>query len=158
MASVWYAWGMMRWLTGTSAVGVDVCLLVLRVAFGGMMLLGHGVPKIQKFGGSMSTFPDPLGIGGTVSFLGAVGSEVVCAGMVVVGLLTRAAALPLVFTMGVAAIVVHKNDGFFMSGVGGAKEPAVMYLAVFAAIALAGPGRLSADHAVFGKKRRPAEG
>jgi putative oxidoreductase len=134
----------------------DIGLLLLRVAFGGMMAIGHGWPKFVKFRGDPGNFPDPLGIGSTMSFYGAVGAELVCGAMLVVGVLTRIAALPLAFTMIIAAFVVHKSDPFFMGG-GAAKEPAVMYLCAYLAVLLLGPGRFSLDHILL-KKRAVSSG
>ena len=142
----------------TRTVGVmnDVGLLVLRVAFGGMMAVGHGWPKWQMFRADPSKFPDPLGLGSTMSFYGAARRELLCGVMLAVGLLTRLAALPLAFTMAVAAFVVHKSDPFFMGG-GAAKEPAVMYLCAYLAVCLLGPGRFSVDHFLL-KKRAVSSG
>ncbi len=134
--------------------GADLGLLGLRAVFGGLMLVGHGWPKFVRFRADPSSFPDPLGLGGTMSFYGAVGAEVVCAALVVLGFATRLACLPLVFAMAVAAFVIHANDPFFLPGPS-AKEPAFVYLAAFAGLALTGPGRLSLDHLLLGR-RSPA--
>jgi len=132
----------------------DVGLLALRLTAGCFMLIGHGWGKFTTFQSKPETFPDPLGIGGTMSFYGAVGAEVVCAALIAVGLLTRLACLPLIFAMGVAAFVIHKNDAFFMGG-GAAKEPALLYLLMGLTIALTGPGRLSIDNLLFRGWLRP---
>jgi len=129
---------------------LDFGLLTLRFVFGGFMLFGHGIPKLRVFGSKPEDFPDPLGIGNLPSFYGAVGAEVVCASLVLIGLFTRVATLPLIFAMGVAALVVHANDPFF-STAGAAKEPAMLYLLGSLAITLAGPGRLSLDFLLMRK-------
>lgn len=125
------------------ATPTSLGLLILRIAAGGFMAVGHGYGKLTT--GDASKFPDPLGIGSHLSFYGAVGAEFFCALLVALGLLTRLAALPCIFTMLVAAGVVHAKDPFFMTGAGGSKEPAMLYLCMFLAIALAGPGRFSID-------------
>lgn len=122
----------------------DVALLVLRVVYGGMMLFGHGLGKLRGFSEMSEGFPDPLGIGSTASLAGAVFGEFVCAALLVAGLATRLAAIPLVFTMGVAAFVIHAGDPLFMGG-GAAKEPALLFLGAYVALALLGPGRFSID-------------
>lgn len=125
-------------------------LLLLRVVFGGFMAVGHGYGKLAY---DPASFPDPLGIGPGASYYGAVGAELVCGVLVAVGLFTRAACVPLLFTMLVAAAVVHRADPLFMSGAGGAKEPALLYGAAYVAILLLGPGRVSLDAAIFGSAK-----
>jgi putative oxidoreductase len=133
----------------TTPTTTGLALLVLRLAAGGMMAFGHGLGKLRA--GDPSKFPDPLGIGSTMSYYGAVGAEFFCALLVAAGLFTRLACIPMIFTMGVAALVVHRADPLFMSG-GAAKEPALIYLFMFLAILLAGPGKFSLDHALFARK------
>lgn len=129
-----------------------LALLLLRLGSGGMLAVGHGLVKLRTM--SPDTFPDPLGIGSTASYAGAVTGEFFCGVLIAVGLFTRLACLPTIFTMLVAAAVVHRADPFFMGG-GAAKEPAVIYLAMLCAVLLAGPGRFSLDHLIFGR-RKPA--
>ena len=117
----------------------DVGLLVLRASTGLMMLLSHGVPKLGKLGQSPVEFADPVGLGPTMSLWMAVGAEVVCAGLVVLGLWTRLACVPLLVTMLVAAFVVHGADPFAK------KEFALLYAVPFLTLVLTGPGRFSLD-------------
>lgn len=101
------------------------------------MMLVHGIPKLAN---GYEQFPDPLGIGNLASWLGAVGSEVGAASLLLLGAFTRIAAVPFAFTMGVAALVVHSGDPW------NKKELAVMYALLAIAIALAGPGKYSVDY------------
>lgn len=104
------------------------------------MLLGaHGWPKVMSFGERAATFADPLGVGSAASLSLVVFAEVACAALVMVGLWARAAAVPVVGMMTVAAFVQHATDPW------SSKELPLMYLVVFAALALAGPGRWSLD-------------
>lgn len=139
---------MKRFFTATTPHATGVGLLILRIASGGFLAVGHGWSKLQS--GNAGSFPDPLGIGHAASFYGAVSSEFVCGLLVALGLFTRLACLPAIFTMGVALAIVHRSDPFFMGG-GAAKEPAAIYAAMFLCILLCGPGKYSADHALFGK-------
>jgi putative oxidoreductase len=126
----------------------DLGLLLLRASFGGLMALGHGLGKLSA---DASKFPDPLGIGNAASLYGAVFSELVCGLLLVLGLLTRLACLPLIFAMLVAAFVIHAADPFFLPGPR-TKEPAVIYALAFACVLILGPGRFSLDHALFGRR------
>lgn len=140
-------------LTASSPASTSLALLLLRLTAGGFMAVGHGFGKLKT---DPSTFPDPLGIGASASYYGAVTSELVCAGLVAIGLLTRLACLPCIFTMAVGALVVHGKDPFFAGGPGDAKEPAVIYLLMFTVILIAGPGRYSLDPLIAGRSVRDA--
>ena len=135
------------------ALADDLGKLLLRVGFGGFMALGHGLGKAKDFEGTTKFMDGMLGLPGTVNATLAVGAELVCALLVVVGLGTRFACLPLIFTMGYAALVFHGGDPVF-SQQGKSSESAWVYLFAFAAILLTGPGRLSIDQLIAGKLRR----
>ena len=107
------------------------------------MAVQHGYGKLLGFTDRMDSFPDPLGVGSPVSLALVVLAEFVCAILVVLGLWTRAATIPLVITMGVAAFVQHGGDPM------GDKEPSLMYLMMYLAIFLLGSGRYSIDRLRF---------
>jgi len=115
----------------------DIGLLVLRVWAGGTMLLAHGWGKLANFGSRADTFADPIGLGSTVSLSLAVFAEVFCAILVILGVLTRLASLPLVITMLVAFFIVHHDDPFRQ------KELAFLFLGIFITLSLTGGGRFS---------------
>lgn len=144
---------MKKWILGTpvSSFIPSIGLLIYRVVFGGFMLFGHGWGKLMSFSEKAATFPDPLGIGNELSMASAVFCEVICSALVVLGLATRVAVLPLVFTMVIAAFVVHGGDPFFMAG-GASKEPALIYLFAFALLFFTGPGCFSADTLIGQRK------
>ena len=81
----------------------------------------------------------------------AVFAEVICSALVVLGMATRVAVLPLVFTMFIAAFSIHGGDPLFM-GDGASKEPAILYLTAYALLFFTGPGSFSVD-ALFSKKK-----
>ncbi len=113
--------------------------LVLRLAFGGFMIAGHGWSKMMAFSDRADSFPDPLGIGNSASMGLAVLAEVVCAALVAVGFMTRVVVIPLIITMCVAYFIIHVEDPFAR------KELAALYGIGFIAIALIGPGKFSVD-------------
>lgn len=136
---------------GTATVGGDLMLAVVRVSLGIFMCVGHGLGKVFP-GGSLGP---PQGLIDGVTTMGfpmptlfawAAGlTEFLGAALLALGLLTRPAAAGLVFTMGVAAFVVHANDPWFMTGTGGSKEPAMLYLFPFLLFLVIGGGRFSID-------------
>lgn len=135
-------------------------LFVLRVGIGLMMLVGHGIPKLQKFGQMKEGFyvPDffPLYyMSPLVSLIALISAEVVAASLLVLGLLTRPAAFVLGFAMVVAAFGHHAADPWFFKG-GAAKELALMYLIPAVVLILSGGGGYSLDAMIHkdGKRRR----
>lgn len=121
----------------------DIGLLILRVAIGGMMIGGHGWGKLDKLMSAQEiTFADPFGLGPGISLFLAVFAEVFCALLVMLGLATRVAAVPLVITMLTAAFIVHADDPF------GKKEFALVYMVPFLTLFFTGPGRLSIDQLI----------
>lgn len=126
------------------SITTDVALLTLRLGFGGMMMT-HGWGKIANFDVYSGKFMNFMGIGPTASLALAIFAEFFCAALLIPGLLTRFAAANLAFTMCVAAFFVHASDPFEK------KEMALLYLAGYLVILLAGPGRIAADHWLFGR-------
>ena len=140
----------------------SVGLLILRLGIGGYML-SHGWGKLlMVLAGGFDKFGDPIGLGSAASLVLVTAAEFLCALLVMIGLGTRLAALPVVFAMAVAAFVVHGGDPWSseqaaMAGSLKSKEPALMYLAAFLALAFTGPGWLSLDGLIwrFCCKRSP---
>jgi len=125
------------------AVGV----LILRIG-AGIFMMTHGWGKVKRIFSGDWTFADPIGIGPELSLIAAAGSEFVCAAMVVVGLLTRAAAAPIVFTMLIAAFVVHAADPWAK------QEFALLYALVFFVLMFTGGGKFSLDSLLWPALKR----
>lgn len=141
-----------KWMeSGAERTVRDLGLLIGRVAFGGMMLFGHGWPKLEYYSEISSKFPDPLGVGEPVSLVLAIFAEFFCSILVIIGLGTRIASVQLVITMFVAAFLVLSANPFFAAPGAPSKEFALLYLTGFLLIFLSGPGRYSLD-AVIAKK------
>lgn len=94
--------------------------------------------KLEGFEQMSAHFPDPLGVGSSLSLALAIFGELVCSLAVVFGVLSRLALLPMIFTMCVAFFVAH--GGSIAEG-----ELAFVYLVVFVLLFFAGPGRFSVD-------------
>jgi putative oxidoreductase len=117
----------------------DFSLLILRIVFGGLMLFNHALPKFDKLSNTPIKFPDPLGVGSDISLYLVLFSEGLCSILLVLGLFTRFASLPLVFTMSVAAFYIHLDDS--LDG----KEASLLYLAAYIILFAFGAGKFSLD-------------
>lgn len=119
----------------------DIALLLFRVVLGGSMIVGHGLRKLEQVtGGEEIRFGDPLGLGPELSLYMALFAEVVCAGLIVLGLFTRLATIPLIITMAVVVIFVQMGKPFSNM------ELPLIYLAGFIVIAIFGGGRFALDY------------
>lgn len=116
----------------------SIALLFIRL-FVGFLMLTHGWAKLMNFGPLAGSFPDPIGLGSTVSLVLIILAEVGCSLLLIFGLLTRLATLPLMFGMGVAIFSIHANDPFQV------KELAVVYFGIYFMLLLTGPGKFSVD-------------
>lgn len=125
--------------TKVNAGALDTWLLISRVAFGAMML-SHGIPKFHKLMEGSVQFADPFGIGAAPSLALTVFAEAGCAILIILGLATRFAAIPLMITMLVAIFYAHGSDPF------GKKELAVIYLLLFTGFLILGAGKYSIDN------------
>jgi putative oxidoreductase len=133
---------------------MSVGLLILRIGFG-VYMMTHGWGKVQMvLNGEFDQFADPIGIGVAPSLVLAAGAEFFCAFLVLIGLATRFAAIPVAFTMLVAAFMVHGGDPWTMSG-GASKEPALLFFTAFLTLVFTGPGRFSLDSFVAPKLPAP---
>ena len=145
---------------GTRDATASIGILALRVMIGLMMLVGHGIPKIQNFAVMKDKFyvPDffPLKyMSPPVSLMTCIGAEVGASILIILGLATRPAAFLLGFNMVVAAFAVHGSAVWFMGpGVTVSKEPALLYLVPMIAIILAGAGAFSLDAGILQESKR----
>ena len=133
--------------TNINLLNADIGLLIFRISISILMLM-HGWPKLLKFFGSDEiSFADPIGLGETLTFSLAVFSEFFCALFIIFGFITRFAALPLITTMFVAALIVHMPDGFSK------QELPLLYMFGFILLAFTGPGKYSMDYFIRNKNR-----
>jgi len=135
-------------ITATSA-GLDT--LSLRIG-AGVIFAAHGAQKLFGwFGG--------YGLEGTGAWMASIGIEpgvlmAALAGgaeffgglLLIVGLLVRPAALVLAFTMLVAIVTVHLQNGLFMTNNG--YEFGLALLVISVALVIRGAGDLSADRLI----------
>ncbi len=129
---------MMKFLFSSKPFALDLALFVLRAGAGGMMMT-HGWNKLMNFQDKSVSWPDPLHVGHSISLGMTIFAELFCAGLLVVGLFSRLALVPLIFLMVVAVFVIHAGDSF------GDKEHAVLFLVPYVVLFFSGPGLYSLD-------------
>lgn len=134
--------------SNSSSVPKDIILFVVRV-FVGFAMLSHGFPKLQMLleGGKIE-FYNFLGLGPLVTLVLTVIAEFACSILLILGLFTRISLGFLVFTMVIAAFMVHGADPFEK------REMSLIYLSVYLLLMAFGAGKVSVDHMI--EKRRRA--
>ena len=83
----------------------DFGLLLFRVLIASLMLY-HGLTKLLNYENLKEAFPDPVGLGSHVSLILILFAEIGCSILIIAGLLTRLATLPIITGMAVAAFVI----------------------------------------------------
>ena len=137
----------------------DFVLTIVRLALGVTFFM-HGAQKMLGwFGGygfhaTMGTFTHYLGIPAPLAFL-AICAEFFGGLGLLVGLLSRIAALGIIVNMLVAIATVHHVNGFFMNWTGQQKgegfEFHILAIALAIVVLVKGSGAVSIDRAIAGE-------
>lgn len=120
----------------------DRGILFLRLFVGIMMLVLHGWAKLSVFPTLSQTFPDPMGLGSTLSLVLIIFAEAGCSLLLILGLMTRLATLPLMFGMLVASFGVHS------AGPVSTQELPLLYLATYIVLLWTGAGKYALDEVI----------
>jgi putative oxidoreductase len=120
----------------------NITTLLLRLSFGLLICIDHGLQKLIHFNSQQVIFFDPFHIGHRWSLVLVIVAEIFCALLLVLGLFTRLAALVLVIELGVAVFLFHKGQPI------AEHELAIVYLTAFFSLLLVGPGKISVDGAM----------
>ncbi|MCP8897687.1 DoxX family protein [Gilvimarinus xylanilyticus] len=137
---------------GFGALALRVPVGIILAAHGAQKLFGwfggYGLEGTGQWMASIGLSPGYLmaALAGSAEFFGGLA--------LVLGLLTRPAALVSAFTMLVAIVTVHLGNGLFMSNNG--YEFALSLLAATTASVFLGGGRLALDGALLAQLRKPA--
>ena len=119
----------------------SIATLVLRLGLGSLMI-PHGYDKLQHFTERSQTFTNPFHLGSTVSLVLVIFAEFFCSCLLVLGLFTRLACIPLIITT--CVIVFYSNHG----AVFGKGELGAVYLIGYLALLFLGPGNVSMDRLI----------
>lgn len=124
----------------------NLAAFILRIGFGVLMIPYHGYVKLIEFNERKDEFMDLLGLGGSISLSLAIFAEFFCSILLVLGLFTRIAAIPLLTTM-LIALSIHNWEIF------GQYELATAFFVGYLSILILGPGKFSLDYLIFRRKR-----
>ena len=137
----------------STTLASDLARVILRVALGAVFL-AHGWQKFFQF-----TIPGAQGAFGTMGVPAAeiaapvvASLELVGGAALILGFVTRIVAALLAVQMLAALVLVHLPAGMFADK--GGIEFVLVLAAGAAALALVGPGRVSVDGKLFGRRDR----
>lgn len=120
----------------------DSATLFMRI-FVGAMMLTHGIGKLQNYNAIVNAFPDPLRISSAASFTLITLAEVGCSVLIVMGLFTRLATLPLIFGMYVATFLAFPDKSFAEG------ELSFVYMGIYIMLLISGGGKYALDALFF---------
>ncbi len=137
----------------------DFVLTIVRLVLG-IVFFAHGAQKMlgwfggYGFHGTMGFFTQQMGIPAPLAFL-AICAEFFGGLGLLVGLLSRIAALGIIVNMLVAIATVHHVNGFFMNWSGQQKGEGFEYhllaIALAIVVVIKGLGAISIDRAIAGE-------
>lgn len=125
-----------------SSESVDIAIFLVRIGIA-VLMLTHGISKTELFNETPVQFMDFMGFGPEISLALAIFAEVGCSILILLGLGTRIAVIPLIVTMLVAVFIVHSGDPFAN------QEMGLHYLLVYIMLLITGSGRYSLDRLVY---------
>jgi putative oxidoreductase len=123
--------------TNYSTGAFNTAMLLLRLV-AGVLMLQHGYEKLTHFDATAHDMIDFMGIGQKASTVLVIFSEFFCSALLIIGLFTRFACIPLIITMVVAMWKVHHNDYLH-------EDTVSLYIAAYLTLLLVGPGKISVD-------------
>lgn len=113
----------------------DLGLLLLRLGGAYLLLMVHGLPKLQHYAGELAQIDDPLHLGRPLTLWLALLAEVLCPLAIAAGLYTRLACVPVLVLLLVSLLAVHPEWSLAEGQFGW------LLLVIFASIGVAGGGR-----------------
>ena len=116
----------------------NLATLLLRLGCGGL-IIHHGYDKLVHFSTYKTQFMPFLGLSPAATLGLVIFAELICGALLLIGLFSRLACIPLIITMLVALFKAHGGQVF------GDGEMATLYLAGYLALLIMGPGKISVD-------------
>jgi len=123
---------------------MDIAPLLLRLGLGISMMFNHGWMKVSSFDKMSGKFVEFMGLSSSMSLTMAIFAEFFCSFLLIMGLFTRLATIPLLITMFMAL----KVKNFQIIGADN-NELAFVFLIGYCAIFLLGSGKYSVDGMIY---------
>lgn len=123
----------------------DSAIFFMRI-FVGILMLTHGIEKINNYEILYTTFPSIFGMGSNLSLILIIAAEAGCSLLLIIGLFVRPAAIALAFSMFVATFVAQSGMPF------AARELSLIYMGIYIMLAISGGMRYSLDRVFFSKQ------
>lgn len=127
----------------------DSAIFFMRI-FVGILMLSHGIAKINNYEMLYTSFPSIFGMGSSMSLILIIAAEVGGSLLLIMGLLVRPAAIVLAFSMFVATFIALAGQPF------AGRELSFLYMGIYIMLAISGGMRYSLDR-VFFSKQTPLE-
>ena len=133
----------MRKLLSTryNAGAYNTGLLVLRLG-AGILMANHGYMKLENYNDMKLKFMEFMGLSPSITLALLIFAELVCSILIVLGLFTRFACIPLIISCTYAVWKSHNWDVF------GEGEKITLFLIAFVTILFTGPGKISVDNMI----------
>lgn len=112
---------------------IDLGLFFLRITGSLLLLYVHGLPKVFHFSEELTRIEDPFGFGPYFSLIPAIFAEVICPILILFGVATRLACVPIIAVLLVAMLAVHPDWSIAEGQFGW------LLLIVFTTLAITGP-------------------
>ena len=129
--------------------GISLLLLFMRLFFGALFFM-HGLDKLTGFNSLSENYPSVMGLGSYMTLMITIFCEFACSMFLMAGLVTRIVLIPMIVAMAVAFFDIH--DGMMPEG-----ELALIFMIVFIALFITGPGRYSVDYLIDKKVEKDKE-
>ena len=129
--------------------GISLLLLFMRLFFGALFFM-HGLDKLTGFNSLSENYPSVMGLGSYMTLMITIFCEFACSMFLMAGLVTRIVLIPMSVAMAVAFFDIH--DGMMPEG-----ELALIFMIVFIALFITGPGRYSVDYLIDKKVEKDKE-
>ncbi|RYG31523.1 MAG: DoxX family protein [Chitinophagaceae bacterium] len=125
----------------------DIAALVLRLGFG-ILMIPHGLFKLNNFDEIVGEFMSFAGLGSKISLWSVIIVEIGCSALLILGLATRLALIPLLVTACVIVFISHGGDIF------GEAASGFSFLLAYITIFFLGGGKYSLDYLMSGKTKQ----
>ncbi|MEP7317883.1 MAG: DoxX family protein [Panacibacter sp.] len=125
-----------------TAGAFNFSILFLRLCFGILLILKHGMPHLMQFSTLQNSFYNFMGIGSGASLILAIFAELFCSFFIILGLFTRLAVVPVIVLLLVAVFGANAKHALIES------ELAIVYFSAFIILLFCGPGSISVDRMI----------